>query len=274
MKINKKLLGIVAFHLSLMLVLFSGFVWVFFEWVLPTVTKHGQAITVPSLRGIHVDELDSYLTPRHLQFAVTDDVAYSPVYPPSVVLEQYPKAGTRVKEGRRIYLTLNAIQPPEVCMPNLADGSLRNAQVMLKSIGLSYGEIKYVPDIAQNAVLGQYYKGSPIAPGTRIPHGSRIDLVVGAGLAKQLVPMPDLVGMSLEHAELLLLDTGIRLGNIVYLEKDASQESIVVQQLPKPGVQVRFGETVDLWLSKPIPELFKATSEPKLDNNEAESEVG
>jgi beta-lactam-binding protein with PASTA domain len=251
MKITKKLLGILLLHLSLMLVAFSGSVWIFFEWVLPAITKHGQSITVPNLKGVHVDALEDFLGRRNLRFEINRDVAYSPAYPPSVVLEQYPKPGAQVKEGRRIYLTLNVNQPPEVLMPNLVDGSVRNAQVILKSKGLGYGEIKYIPDIAKNAVLAQHYQGKPIAPGTRIAQGSQIDLVVGAGLGKQALPMPDLVGMKLDDAELLLLDSGIRLGNVAYPEEGQFHNSIITQQLPKAGMQVRFGETVDLWLSEP-----------------------
>lgn len=252
MRITKKLLGIFAFHISLVLVVFSGIVFGFFEWVLPAITKHGQAITVPNLKGVHVDTLNEFLTKRNLRFQITEEVAYSPAYPPSVVLEQYPKPGSRVKEGRRIYLTLNANQAPEVLMPNLVDGSVRNAQVILKSKGLSYGEIKYVPDIAKNAVLAQHYQGRPIAPGTRIAQGSRVDLIVGAGLSKQLITMPDLVGMNLEDAELLLLDTGIRLGNIVYPVEEHLDSIIIVRQIPKSGAPVRFGEAVDLWVSAAI----------------------
>jgi eukaryotic-like serine/threonine-protein kinase len=261
MRINKKLLGSLLFHLTLMILAFSGLVFVFFEWALPRITKHGQSITVPNLKGIHVEALDEFLTRRNLRFKITDDVAYSPVYPPSVVLEQHPKAGAQVKEGRRIYLTINASQPPEVSMPNLVDGSVRNAQVILKSKGLSYGEIKYVPDIAKNAVLEQYYQGQPIAPGTRIAQGSQIDLIVGAGLSKQLLKVPDLVGKRLEEAELLLLDVGIQMGKVVYPSGDSQSSGVVSEQLPKAGTKVRWGTAVDLWLI----ESNQVTLDPELD---------
>jgi beta-lactam-binding protein with PASTA domain len=260
MKITKKLLGILLLHLSLMIFVFSGLVFVFFEWALPAITKHGQSITVPNLRGIQVGVLDEFLTRRNLRFKITDEVAYSPAYPPSVVLEQYPRAGAQVKEGRRIYLTINASQPPKVYMPNLVDGSVRNAQVILKSKGLRYGEIKYVPDIAKNAVLEQHYHGQPIAPGTRIVQGSQIDLIVGAGLSKQLTKVPNLVGKRLEEAELLLLDIGIQMGKVVYQSGDSQSGNVVCEQLPKAGAKVGWGTTVDLWLMEPS--QVTVTSEP------------
>jgi eukaryotic-like serine/threonine-protein kinase len=268
MRITKKLLGLLLFHLTLMILGFSGLVFVFFEWALPAITKHGQSITVPNLKGIHVEALDEFLTHRNLRFNITDDVAYSPVYPPSVVLEQYPKAGSQVKEGRRIYLTINASQPPDVSMPNLVDGSVRNAQVILKSKGLSYGEIKYVPDIAKNAVLGQYYQGQPIASGTRIAQGSQIDLIVGAGLSKQLIKVPDLMGKRLEEAELLLLDIGIQVGKVVYSSGDGQSGGIVSEQLPKAGTKVGWGTAVDLWLMKDSQVTMSAEPDQPLSTTE------
>ena len=248
MKLTRRLLKVLLLHFSLMVVVFSSIVLLFFEFLLPVMTKHGQFITVPNLKGTHVDALDELLTQRNLCFKITEDAAYSPIYPPSVVLEQYPKPGARVKEDRRIYITLNATQPPEVSMPNLVDGSVRNAQVLLKSRGLAHGTIKYVPDIAKNAVLAQQYNGQPITPGTRIAQGSPIDLVVGAGLGKQLVAVPDVVGMTLEDAELFLLDVGVRLGNVIYKRVDSLSAGTTFGQVPSAGTQARLGEPIDLWL--------------------------
>lgn len=248
MKPTRHLLKVLLLHLSLMVAVFSSIAFLFFEVVLPIMTKHGQSITVPDLKGVPLDALDELLTQRNLCFRVMEDTAYSPSYPPSVVLEQYPKPGARVKEGRSISITLNANQPPEVNMPNLIDGSVRNAQVLLKSRGLTHGTIQYVPDIAKNAVLAQQYKGQPIASGTRITQGSQIDLVVGAGLGKQLVAVPDVVGMTLEAAELLFLDVGVRLGSVVYKRVDSLGAGTIFCQVPSVGAQVRVGETVDLWL--------------------------
>ncbi|MEM7055929.1 MAG: PASTA domain-containing protein [Bacteroidota bacterium] len=247
MKPTRRLLKVLLLHLSLMVAVFSSIAFLFFEVVLPIMIRHGQSITVPDVKGAPLDALDELLTQRNLCFKIIEDAIYSPAYPPSVVLEQYPKPGARVKEGRSISITLNA-KPPEVSMPNLIDGSVRNAQVLLKSRGLTHGTIQYVPDIAKNAVLAQQYKGQPIASGTRIAQGSQIDLVVGAGLGKQLIAVPDVVGMTLEAAELLFLDVGVGLGSVVYKRVDSLGAGTICRQVPSVGAQVRIGETVDLWL--------------------------
>jgi beta-lactam-binding protein with PASTA domain len=64
-------------------------------------------------------------------------------------------------------------------MPELKDVSLRQAEIMLKAIGLQLGDVIYKPSPFENAVFEQLYKGRAIAPGTEISVGETIALVVG-----------------------------------------------------------------------------------------------
>ena len=248
MKLNKYFLKRIALHISLMAVVGGCIIFLFFQCLLPIMTHHGQFITVPNLKGVSLEEADAYLTQRYLRFEITEEFAYEPDYPPMTVLQQYPKAGTHVKEGRKIYLTLNTQTPPQVKMLNLVDGSVRNAHVRLKSQGLLLGTIKYVPDVAQNAVLEQWYQGKKIAAGTLITQGAKIDLVAGAGLGKEMVEMPQVVGMTLENAKLLLLSAGIKPGNTTYAYVADQTPGTIFRQIPDAGKKVSVGENVDLWL--------------------------
>lgn len=257
-KLNKPLLKTLSIHLGFMLLILLSLVFIFFQWALPAITKHGQSITVPPLKGASIEELEAMLEARHLRYEVTKEVIYLPQYPPSVILEQYPKPGEHVKEGRRIYVTLNATQAPQVAMPNLVDGSVRHAHITLKSRGLSYNTITYVVDMAQNAVLEQHYQGHPIDPGTLIPQGSKIDLVVGAGLSKQTTSVPDVQGMTLEEAELVLLDAGVCLGKTIY-NQTATGPATVSRQYPPAGYRVNLGSPVNLWIGGEQEEPATAT---------------
>ncbi len=248
MKLNRYFIKHIALHLSLMAVVGSSVLFLFFQFLLPVLTRHGQFITVPNLKSLSLEEVDTCLAQRNLRFEITEECAYAPDYPPMTVLQQYPKAGAHVKEGRKIYLTLNTKTPPQVKMPNLIDGSVRNAHIRLKSQGLLLGAIKYVPDVAQNAVLEQWHQGKAIAAGTLIAKGARIDLVVGAGLGNKMVEVPQVVGMKLEDAKPLLLSVGIQVGNLAYQAVAQQVSGTILQQRPDAGQQVRIGEHVDLWL--------------------------
>ena len=106
-------------------------------------------MTVPDLEGVNIDQIDKFLTERSLNYEVIPDSGYTEEFEPRAVLTQYPFAGSKVKESRKIFITLNATNPPEVKMPRLIDGSVKNAHLVLQSYGLELGEIQYVPDLAQ-----------------------------------------------------------------------------------------------------------------------------
>jgi len=248
MKRNGYLFKVIALHLSLIVVTGSGIVFLFLQLLLPILTHHGQFITVPNLKGISLEEVGIYLTQRNLRFEVTEEIAYAPDYPPMTVLQQYPQRGAYVKEGRKIYLTINTPTPPQVKMPDLIDGSIRNAHVCLKSKGLLLGNLKYVPDVAQNAVLEQWHQGQKIAAGTLIAKGSKVDLVVGAGLGSEMIEVPQVMGMQLEDAKSYLVSVGIQVGNVAYQVVAQQDPGTIFRQYPDAGQQVRIGEHIDLWL--------------------------
>jgi beta-lactam-binding protein with PASTA domain len=224
-----------------------------FYFYLPWISNHGESITVPDIVGLEYDDLEEFLTDRDLRYEINADSGYSSEYPPLSVLKQYPESGQKVKEKRKIFITLNAINPPEVRMPNLVDGSLKNAEMVLESYGLMRGEIIYEPDPARNAVLEQLFEGEPILEATLIPKGSQIDLVVGDGIGRQIFEMPEAVGLEIEEAKILILGSSLNLGEIYYVESEQSTPGTVVSQSPEAGVMVKIGQSIDLWVARPSP---------------------
>jgi beta-lactam-binding protein with PASTA domain len=95
------------------------------------------------------------------------------------VLSQDPAPGSKVKKGRKIYLSVVAMSMPNVEMPNLVDLSLRQAENMLKSNDLQLGQVIYKASKYPNAVLEQRYKGRVVEAGTLIPYQSKVTLIVG-----------------------------------------------------------------------------------------------
>ena len=160
----------------ILLLLAIGYFYVY----LPHITNHSESITVPNLEGMKIDELEEYLAKHDLRYAV-DDSAYSEKSPPLSVLRQFPKAGAKVKEGRKIYISVNRVTPPTMPLPDLLDRSLTNAEVVLRSNELRRGRILYEASPFSNLVKEMRYQGKMILPGTRIPKGTVIDLVVTDG---------------------------------------------------------------------------------------------
>jgi beta-lactam-binding protein with PASTA domain len=227
----------------------------FFFVYLPITTNHGETIVVPKITGMNQADLEDYLDDRNLRFFV-DDSSYNPGTRPFTVLNQDPAPGERVKEDRKIYITVAMKNPPVIKMPKLTDGSVKNAQMILKSYDLVVGQIQLVPDLAQNAVLKQLVGGKEIAPGAPIAKGTKVDLVVGDGQGNQEFPVPNLVNMPYDEATTLLVGQGLQLGETFYEEAENGEaDGTVLKQRPiaAPGASIRMGQLVDLWVAGKAP---------------------
>lgn len=230
-------------------------VFVVLSWgvlrLLDIFTMHGEAVTVPDLKGQTIEEVAEIMEQRSLRFEVVDSV-YDPKMKAGAVLDQEPKPESQVKLNRMLYLTINSASPPQVKMPDLKDISLRQAIAILESTGLKVGNLTYIPDIAQNAVLAQEYKGKKIEPGAMLVKGSAIDLVLGQQ-SNEMVQVPDIVNMKLEEALTALFAMSLNPGSIVKDEtvKDSTQAR-VYRQSPAffEGNLINLGSPVDLFITQ------------------------
>ena len=165
-------------NIGLVLVLLGLMSFVFFNKVMPYVTNKNKVVTVPDLRGMTNTEAIRFLEARQLQYEFGDSLFRADV-DPLVVLDQYPKANSKVKVYRKIKLNLNAATPSLVAYPDLNGFTYQFAKQQLESIGLGIGKIDYKVDIAVNAVLASHIAGKNILPGQRVSKGTVVDLVIG-----------------------------------------------------------------------------------------------
>lgn len=246
-RFNRNTLGGVLIHmlLAIMTVLTLGILY--FYAYLPYITNHGETIVVPSVEGMSIEEAGVFLANHDLRYEVSDSL-YSADAKPLAILKQYPHPNSKVKENRKIYLSVNRLNPPTVPVPNLVDGSVVNADALLKANELKRGHIQTVPG-PFNIVKEMKYKGAKIAANTRVPKGSVIDLVVMDGGAKDF-PVPDVVGLPLEDAKVPILGLLLSLGRIVPVGDTTGGTAVVIMQKPS-GENVRVGDVIDLWVGQP-----------------------
>lgn len=247
-KLKTNTLAGVFLHLFLALGVLLLLALLYFYVYLPKSTNHGESITVPDIEGKNISELDVVLGKRLLRYEVNDS-SYSADYPPLTVLKQYPQAGAKVKEGRKIYVSINRIQPPSVPVPNLIDGSVVNADAVLRSNQLKRGHIELVPG-PFNVVKEMRYKGTKIEPSTRVPKGSVIDLVVMDGGSSE-EPTPNVIGYSYEDAKFTILGSNLTIGNVRLQEDTTGLNAVVLKQKPQAGKNIKVGDAVDLWIGRP-----------------------
>ncbi|HEY4194163.1 MAG TPA: PASTA domain-containing protein [Mucilaginibacter sp.] len=194
-------------------------------------TRHGSGIPVPKVTGIQIDRALSTL--KDQSFGVSIDSVYVLDQAPGTVIEQDPDAGTNVKEGRIIYLKIVKNQAPNVALPDIIDAPYISAAATISNYGLKIGDTTYKPDIARNHVLEVRFAGQPIQAGTKIPKGSKIDLVLGDGAGASEVEIPDLTNQDLDAVKFVLKNSGLTLGTITYQGTITdSTNLVVVSQMP------------------------------------------
>lgn len=217
----------------------------YFYVYLPQVTNHDETITVPNAIGKNFSELEEFLGTRDLRFEVNDST-YSGSHPPLTVLKQYPAEGAKVKEGRVIYVSLNRVTPPTVPVPNLIDGSLINADAVLRSNELKRGRTELVRGPFQ-VVQKMKYKGEVIEPGTRVPKGSTIDLVVMDG-GKSCDVMMRLMGKEWDEAMLEIKGNNLNPDRPIVVGDTTGIISVVLKQKPAVGETICVGDIVTIWI--------------------------
>lgn len=156
--------------------------FLFFHWITYT-THHGQEIVVPDVSKLSAEQAEEKLDAVDLGYIILDTVDFRPEFPKLTVVEQEPKAGAKVKEGRKIYLKINAATYTMVSVPDLVEKTYRQAVPTLEAVGLQEGTITYKPYIGKDMVLEMHFNGKKIKAGEKVLKSSKIDLVLGDGKA-------------------------------------------------------------------------------------------
>ena len=249
--IVKNIIKAVVFFLTLVIVA---------QIVLKLVTHHGQMIEVPDLTSMSVDEARRAASKDNLRTEVIDSIFVRRMEK-GAVYSQNPKAGTLVKKGRRVMLTINAKHAKKVSMPNLVGYSMGLAKAELNSRGLALGKLIYVNDIATNNVLRQIYRNREIRPGVQIESGSEIDLQVGLNSDDNMTYVPNVKGMKYLRAVDAVHDNSLNIGRIVFDKTvknySDSLNAMVYKQTPGASKSpLLMGSDVTLHLSLDIKENY------------------
>jgi len=230
-------------------------------------TRHNQSFTMPDFRGLASEELLERANDSNLRVEISDSV-YIFNRKPGSVIDQNPEPGTHVKKNRRVFITINAKNPIKVEVPNIVGYTLRQAKAILEQQGLEVGTLSFRPDLGVNNVLDQRFDGKTVDPGTLIPKGSKLNLVLGMGMHGERTGLPLLIGLKLNDAQNRIIESSLNIGKIRFDEtiidfKD-SLDARVYSQYPaytEPN-SIGFGAKIDIWLTlnqSRIPKIERAS---------------
>lgn len=164
----------------LLMVVITGVLIALSLFGLNTYTKHGEAVAVPSVKGMQIEEAASLLKQASLAYEVIDSI-YLTDGTPGAITDQIPEGGSNVKKDRVIFLTMQAKSVEMVTIPVLKDFSQRQAIATLHSLGFKNISINEVASAYRGLVIDVSYKGQSIEITSKIPKGAPLTLTVGAG---------------------------------------------------------------------------------------------
>lgn len=237
----------VLLNLVIAIGVFVGGVYLVFNW-LKVYTNHGKEVAVPNVVNHSMHQAIQSLDEIGLEYEV-DSAQYDPKYKPFQVLGVFPRPGSKVKEGRTITLKVNPRTWAKVTVPEILDKYKGLAFRRLAQVGLKVGDTLYEPNIQRDAVIRLLHNGNEIKPGVQLPRFSVIDLVIGMG-PKRDIPVPNLVGLSIGEAKLIVQQNLFEIGLLDYEGGQADDNAIIYFQDPAPGSFRDQGMQIDLWASK------------------------
>jgi len=169
-------------------------------------THHGEGIALPNLRGMSYAKAIEMMEEQGI-YVVANDTGYNKKMEAGCVLMQTPGAGTKVKEGRTIFVTINSTSSPAVKIPDIIDNSsFREAQAKLTALGFRLLEPKVI-DGERDWVYDVQAGGRSLQQGDIVPIETPLTLVIGSGMIGEeseedmMLDMPDSTDLEIDEFE-------------------------------------------------------------------------
>jgi len=161
------------------------------------------------------------------------------------IISQFPEAGTMVKKGRKIAVTVS--RGSEVAMiPPLGKLTEHQARAELRKSGFTVGRVRktFSAHHPQDHVI------ESVPPsGTTTSRAIEVELVISRGARPTHGEVPNVIGESLASARKAIEDVGLKVGRVEYQNNPALVPGTVVSQSVAPGSKVPFESVVNLTIS-------------------------
>lgn len=147
-------------------------------------TNHNQYQIVPELKGMNVAEAAAKLRQSNLVLEITDSIFEASTSPGNIII-QTPKAGSKIKNNRTIYVTIRSFSTQQVSIPSIVDLSLRQGMSMLQAAGFKNIAVEKIPSEYSDLIYDLKMNGLSLSPGDKVPVNANLTIVVGDGLLFQ-----------------------------------------------------------------------------------------
>jgi len=213
--------------------------------ILPNYVGYNNEHYLPDVRGEYVEKATYQLGLLGFNTELIV-VPYLESHSPGTVIKMFPRAFTKVKEGRTIDLTI-AGKDQNIAVPNVINLTLRNAELRIRKIGLEIDTIIYEFD---NSIQNGYITFQLPKEGQSVRSSSSMTLGVSRGVPPNYYIIPDVVNLSLNRARDEILSKGLRVGEIAYEYQPDLLPNTIIEQNMTVGMRISFPASINLLVSK------------------------
>ena len=213
--------------------------------ILPNYVGYNNEHYLPDVRGEYLEKATHQLVLLGFNTELIV-VPYSESNLPGTIIKMFPRAFTKVKEGRTIDLTI-AGKDQDIAIPNVKYLTLRNAKLTIRKLGLGIDTIIYEFD---NTILDGYITFQLPREGKLVKSSTEMILGVSRGTPPNYYIIPDIVNLSLNRARDEILSKGLRVGEITYEYQPDLLPNTVIEQNMTPGMRISFPSSINLLVSK------------------------
>lgn len=202
-----------------------------------------KSVVVPDFINQPGEVAEQGLQELGLAWEYTETVEADDIEPGNIVKTD-PVAGTKVKEGFTVRITLSSGAPVKV--PNVMNKEQQEAEILITNLRLKVGQVEMIYNEApEGTVVDQEPKG-----GVTVRERDTVDLKVSQGPEKAKVTMPNLTGKTLEEARAALEELKLKVGAVDMKATASADPNRVLTQSVEQGTETEEGTAVDLVISK------------------------
>lgn len=241
-------------HISIIVLLSVIGLWVLLSY-LEGYTRQGEGTKLPYYVGVNINDAKMLADSQKFEIVVIDSV-WDRKLPKGEVLQQKPDSGAAVKQGRKVYVTINARTKKriKVYTDNILNGSttMRGALDNLSSYDVKVDSFLFVDYEYDDIVLDVLtFSGKSLKSEDMIYAGSKLILKVGTK-GDESVKIDDYLGEPVNIVQKELRLKGINC-NFIYIkdgtceDKVDSSTTIITRQNPEPDSEIKKGQGIDLF---------------------------
>lgn len=217
-----------------------------------------QLTTIPDVTSLNKKDAVDYLKNSGLKIKVinskTEKVGLNQVF------IQFPTAGRVVKVNRTIQIWVNSGEGQEV--PNIVGLELLEARSKLQGDNIQIQKIDYLPSNQKyNTILGVYP-----APGTKLEINQKISILVSSRMVTDPSVMPNLIGLDINDARVLLAQIGLTVSTINNGSDATLPINTIISTNPTPGAKVVKGQKITIIVNSGVVQQQQGPSVEQIIN--------